>query len=219
MDLEKLKLQQLSLLKSLNLKDRIKPDKVRYVAGIDLTYLDIWKASTIGIASLVVWDVVNRSVDDVFFYEGRVDFPYIPTFLAYRELPLILGVYNRCTRGVDAFMLDGMGIMHPRRMGIAAHFGIVCDAVSLGCAKSHLIGEYKLPDSVGEYNAVLIDGEVVGYVLKSKKNANPIFISPGNNITAQSALKLTLMCLNGYRLPEPTRLAHNFLQEYRRSIS
>ncbi|AEA33540.1 endonuclease V [Hippea maritima] len=219
MDLSSLKDEQNRLALKLNLKDRISPNRVRFVAGIDLTYLNIWKNPTLGIAALVVWDVKEKSIVDVFYYEQEVDFPYIPTFLAYRELPLVLGVFKKCNVEVDAFMLDGMGIIHPRKLGIAAHFGVVCDVVSLGCAKSHLIGVYDEPANVpGDYKPVFVENELRGFVMRSRKNANPIFISPGNNITSHSAVETTLLCLEGYRLPQPTRLAHNYLQQYRRKL-
>ena len=220
MDLEALKREQLSLRKKLNLRDSIKLDEVRYVAGIDLTYLDVWKNPTIGIACAVVLDLMNDlNVVEVEYAIKSVDFPYIPTFLAYRELPLVLEVTGKLENPVDVFMLDGMGIMHPRRMGIAAHFGVVQDVVSLGCAKSYLVGDYKEPANVfGDYRPVFVDGELRGFALRSKKNARPIFISPGNNITPHSALKLTLLCLDGYKVPKPTRLAHNYLQQYRKNL-
>ena len=220
MDLEALKSEQLSLRERLNLYDRLKLGDIRYVAGIDLTYLDIWKNPTRGIACVVVLDLKdNLRVVEVKYASQEVDFPYIPTFLAYRELPLVLEVTGKLENPVDVFMLDGMGIMHPRRMGIAAHFGVVRDCISVGCAKSFLIGDYKEPENKPmACEIVRIEGEKVGYVLRSKKNAKPIFISPGNNIACETALEVSIRCLKGYKIPEPTRLAHNYLQVYRRKL-
>ena len=220
MELNRLKEEQISLSKRIKLQDKLPIDSVRYVAGIDLTYLDVWKTRTLGIACAVVLDIKRDfEVVQVEYAESEVDFPYIPTFLAYRELPLVMRVSDKLGVRVDLFMLDGMGIMHPRRMGIAAHFGVIKGCMSVGCAKSHLIGEYKKPSNrLLSYEKVFINGEHVGFVLKSKKNANPIFISPGNNISLDSSLKMAIRCLNGYKLPEPTRLAHNLLQVYRRKL-
>ena len=220
-DINRLKEEQISLSKKLKLKDKIPIDRIRYVAGVDLTYLDIWKTKTLGIACAVVIDVKNDfEVVEVKYAESMVDFPYIPTFLAYRELPLVLDVSEKLKTRVDLFMLDGMGIIHPRRMGIAAHFGVLKGCVSMGCAKSHLIGEYEKPEEEPlSYKKVFIEGEHVGFVLRSRKNANPIFISPGNNISLDSSLRMAIRCLNGYKLPEPTRLAHNLLQSYRRKLT
>lgn len=220
MDLETLKQEQLSLREKLNLRDRLKLDDIRYVAGVDLTYLDIWKNPTNGIACAVVLDLKSDlKVTEVKYAIQKVDFPYIPTFLAYRELPLALEVAKKLESHVDVFMLDGMGIIHPRRMGIAAHFGVVSGCVSIGCAKSFLIGDYKEPKNKPlSYETVEIEGEKVGYVLRSKRNAKPIFVSPGNNITCETALEVSIRCLKGYKIPEPTRLAHNYLQAYRRDL-
>ena len=218
--IEKLKKEQIELSKKLNLQD-IKPiDQIRYVAGIDVTFTDIWKSTTTGIACITVLDIKNgfKEVETV-YADKPVDFPYIPTFLAYRELPVILEAYNRLNFKPDAFIVDGMGILHPRKMGIASHFGVVTDSISVGCGKSKLIGEYEEPPNRNKaYSPVYIDRKLGGFILRTKKNTNPLFISPGNNISVESSLKLILKCLNGYKLPEPTRLAHNKLQKYRKRI-
>ncbi len=215
-DIEKLKNIQNRLKAYLNLTDIYDIEKIRYVAGIDLTYTNPFKTPTMGIACLVVWDVEKEKVTDVFYENRKVNFPYIPTFLAFRELPLALAVAKKA-QGIDAFILDGMGIIHPRRMGIATHFGIKTNSIAIGCAKSYLIGEYKKPDNFkGSYSGVYVDGELAGYALRSRKNAKEIFISPGNNISVESSLKLVLKLLDGYRIPPPTRFAHNYLKEYRK---
>ena len=116
-DIEKLKNIQNRLKAYLNLTDICDIEKIRYVAGIDLTYTNPFKTPTMGIACLVVWDVEKEKVTDVFYENRKVNFPYIPTFLAFRELPLALAVAKKA-QGIDAFILDGMGIIHPRRMGI-----------------------------------------------------------------------------------------------------
>ncbi len=219
MDLQKLKEEQITLSKRLNIKDVIKLENIRFVGGIDLTYVDIWKNPTMGIACVAVYDLKKKEIVDAYFAEKEVYFPYIPTFLAYRELPLVLEVFKKIKKRVDAFLLDGMGIMHPRRMGIAAHFGVLTNTVSVGCAKSFLIGDYKEPKNVQfSYEDVRVNGELVGYVLRAKKNAKPIFVSPGNNISFISALKLVVNSIDGYKIPQPIRFAHNFLQNYRRDL-
>ncbi len=220
MNLEFLKKEQLGLKEKLNLTDRLELGKIRYIAGVDLTYLDIWKNPTEGIACAVVLDLKNDlKVTEVKYAVCGVNFPYIPTFLSYRELPLVLDVTEKLESRVDVFMLDGMGIMHPRRMGIAAHFGVVRDCMSIGCAKSFLVGDYKEPENESlSYEAVMIKGEKVGYALRSKRNTKPIFISPGNNITCETALEVSIKCLKKHKIPEPTRLAHNYLQIYRKEL-
>ncbi|SNZ02464.1 Endonuclease V [Persephonella hydrogeniphila] len=215
--IEKLKAQQISLSKKLKLKDRIPVQQIKTVAGIDVTFTDIWKNPTTGIACITVLDLDNFKILEKVFAEKKVDFPYIPTFLAYRELPVILEAYKKLNTTPDAFILDGMGIIHPRKMGIAAHFGVITDSISVGCGKSKLVGDFKIPENKKfAYEPVFIDGEIRGYILRTKKNANPVFVSPGNNISLESSLKLVMKAVKNYKLPEPTRLSHLFLQEYRR---
>ena len=218
--IEKLKREQLELAKKLNLKD-IKPlYELRYIAGVDTTFLDIWKNPTKAISSIVILDIKNNfKVVEKVFAEKIIDFPYIPTFLAYRELPIILEAYKKLSIKPDVFIIDGMGILHPRKMGIAAHFGVITNTISIGCGKSKLVGEFKEPPNKRfAYNKVYVNGEHRGYIVRSRVNSKPIFISPGNNISLQSSLNITLLSITKYRLPEPVRLAHNFLQEYRRKL-
>jgi len=216
--IQKLKNEQINLSKKLNLKDKKDLNKIRLVAGIDTTFTNIWENPTTAISCIVILDIKNDFKEiEVVFAEKIINFPYIPTFLAYRELPVILEAYKSLKIRPDAFLLDGMGIIHPRKMGIAAHFGIITDEISIGIGKSKLIGEFKIPENRKfSYKPVLIEGEVRGYAVRTKKNANPIFISPGNNISVESSLKLALKCIDKYKLPEPIRKAHNYLQEYRR---
>lgn len=216
--IERLKSEQLELSKKLILKDKKSVENIRHVAGIDVTFRDIWKRSTIAIACITVINIKdNFNHIETVFSEMYIDFPYIPTFLAYRELPPILDAYKKLNSNPDAFIIDGMGIIHPRKMGIASHFGILTGEISVGCGKSKLIGEYEEPDNKNlSYKPVFIQGEKRGYILRTKKNTKPVFVSPGNNISIESSLKLVINCLNGYKLPEPTRIAHKKLQEYRR---
>ncbi|NPA53157.1 MAG: endonuclease V [Aquificae bacterium] len=217
---EKLKKEQIDLSKKLNLKDKKPLSDIRYVAGIDVTFTNIWENPTTGIACITVLDTKDnfKEVETVFATK-KVDFPYIPTFLAYRELPVILEAYKKLSSKPDAFIVDGMGILHPRKMGIASHFGVITDTICIGCGKSKLVGDFQEPpNNPRAYRPVYVNGEIRGYVVRSKKNTNPIFVSPGNNISLQSSVQLALRNLNGYKLPEPTRLAHNKLQAYRKEI-
>jgi len=212
--IERLKREQIELSKKLQLKDIRPVQDIRYVAGVDVTFTDIWKKETVAIACITVIDIKDnfKEVETV-FSEREIDFPYIPTFLAYRELD----AYEKIRSEVDAFIIDGMGILHPRKMGIASHFGVITGEISVGCGKSKLVGQFEEPENKNlSYRPVYIDGEKRGYILRTKKNTKPIFVSPGNNISVDSSLELVIKCLNGYKLPEPTRKAHNRLQEYRR---
>jgi len=218
--IEKLKKEQLKLSQKLNLKDKIPLEKINTVAGIDVTFTDIWAKKTTGIACITVLDITQdfKTVETVYATK-EIDFPYIPTFLAYRELPVIMDAYKKLNFKPDAFILDGMGILHPRKMGIAAHFGVITDTVSVGCGKSRLTGEFTPPENKKfAYSPIYVDGELRGYAVRTRKNANPVFISPGNNISVENSLKLLTKTTTEYKLPEPTRKAHNLLQEYRKQL-
>ncbi|WP_456382112.1 endonuclease V [Persephonella sp.] len=218
--IQKLKAQQLELAQKLNLKDRIPVEEIKTVAGVDVTFTNIWSTKTTGIACITVLDITrNFETVETVYAVKEVDFPYIPTFLAYRELPVIMEAYKKLSSRPDAFILDGMGILHPRKMGIAAHFGVVTDTISVGCGKSRLTGEFEPPENKKfAFSPVYIDRELRGYAVRTKKNANPVFISPGNNISVESSLKLLFRTTAGYKLPEPTRRAHNLLQKYRKQL-
>lgn len=214
MDILKLKNIQIELSKKVNLTDKIDIDKASTFAGVDCSFIQRGD-QTYGFACIVV---VGRKFDilDISYSDGKVDFPYIPTFLAFRELPLIIKAYKKLKLKPDVFIFDGQGILHPRKIGIASHFGVITDTVTVGCGKSYLCGEFVMPQNKNlAKSPIYIDNELCGYALRVKKNTNPIFISPGNNICVESSLYVIIKMLNGYKLPEPVRLAHNFLKIYR----
>jgi len=218
--IEKLKNEQIELSKKLDLTDKKKIYDYRLVAGIDVSFLDIWSNPTTAIASIVVLDLKNNfKVVEKVFAEKVIDFPYIPTFLAYRELPVILEAYKKLKTKPDVFFVDGMGILHPRKMGIASHFGVVTGETSIGVGKSKLIGEFKEPPNKRfAHTPIYIDNELRGYAVRTRVNSKPVFVSPGNNISVKNSVQLALLSTTKYRIPEPTRIAHNSLQEYRRKI-
>lgn len=140
----------------------------------------------------------------------KIDFPYIPTFLAFRELPLIMKLYKRIKNEPDLILIDGNGLIHPRKCGIAVHFGVLVKKPTIGIAKSYLYGKYREPDNKKfSYSYVYHeDNSVIGAVLRSKKDSKPIFISPGNLINLKSSLDIVKKFITNYRIPQPLRLAH-----------
>jgi len=145
-----------------------------------------------------------------------VDFPYIPTFLAFREMPLLLKLYEKAKVKPDIFFIDGQGIAHPRRCGIASHFGVETGEISVGVAKTKLFGYYREPaEERGSFTYLKHGGEIIGAVIRTRERAAPIFVSVGHRISLKTAIDLVLRT-SRYRVPEPTRLAHNLLQRIRR---
>ena len=141
--------------------------------------------------------------------QGEIDFPYVPGLLSFREAPLILKACVQLTHNPDLVIVDGQGIAHPRRLGIAAHLGLFFDIPTIGCAKSRLCGTYQEPAAAaGNYEELVDNGESIGVVLRTKDSTNPIFISVGNKIAIDDAIFWVMRCCRGYRLPEPIRLAH-----------
>jgi deoxyribonuclease V len=141
--------------------------------------------------------------------EDYPPFPYVPGLLSFREAPLILAACERLRATPDLIMVDGQGIAHPRRFGLAAHLGLLLDTPAIGCAKSRLCGVSDMPGASPPSSCDLVDyGEVIGAVVRTKTNSQPLYISIGHKIDLTTAITRVLACCRGYRLPEPTRLAH-----------
>ncbi|WP_375447404.1 deoxyribonuclease V [uncultured Fibrella sp.] len=145
-------------------------------------------------------------------------FPYVPGLLSFREIPALLEAWNNLTIMPDVVVFDGHGIAHPRRLGIAAHAGLWLNRPTLGCGKSVLVGRYEEPAPArGSWSPMLHRGEVIGAALRTKNKVNPVYVSPGNLIDLETSVDLMLRCDGGYRIPEPTRRAHNLVNTVRRA--
>jgi deoxyribonuclease V len=141
--------------------------------------------------------------------EGKITFPYIPGLLSFRESPLILAACEKISNVPDLILIDGQGIAHPRRLGLASHVGLFLDLPTIGCAKSILCGQHRLVGEEAGSHAELLDNrELIGAALRTKSGVRPIYVSVGHKIDLASALQWVIKCCRGYRIPEPTRLAH-----------
>ena len=180
--------------------------KCKLIAGADCSYN---KFSTTMYAAVVVLRLSDLSIVETQGAVGEAMFPYVPGFLSFREIPILMQAFAKLAHRPDAVMLDGQGIAHPRRMGIAAHVGLWLNIPSFGCGKSKLCGTFDEPGlEAGDRSPLIDKGQTVGAVLRTKKRTKPVFISPGHLIDLESAVRLTLQCSGGYRIPEPTRQAH-----------
>lgn len=148
--------------------------------------------------------------------KAPVPFPYVPGLLSFREIPMLLQAWDRLVVKPDVIMADGVGIAHPRRLGIASHLGLALSIPTIGVAKSVLVGAYEMPDDIPGASAPLVHrGEVVGAALRTRKGVKPVFVSPGHLITLEESIALVLSAVKRHRLPEPTRLAHLSVNECR----
>ena len=178
----------------------------RFIAGVDMS---VRKAAGMAIGAVVVLNYPELEVVEMKIAQGKLDFPYIPGLLSFRELPVILNACEKLDTNPDLILVDGQGIAHPRRFGLASHLGLFLDTPTIGCAKSRLCGSYAAPgDEVGSHTEMIDDGETIGVALRTKHRVKPIYISIGHKIDLGTAIHWVLACCRGYRLPEPTRLAH-----------
>ena len=187
-------------------RDNRIPDQPRYAAGADISRQD---ARGVARAAVVVVRLPELEVVEVKCVEGRPGFPYVPGLLSFRESPLALAALERLTLTPDFLLVDGQGLAHPRRFGLACHLGLLADIPAIGCAKSRLLGRHEpLGVPKGAWASLEDASEVVGAALRTRDGVTPIYVSIGHKVDLPSALKWTLACCKGYRVPEPTRLAH-----------
>ncbi|MDB5307213.1 MAG: nfi [Gemmataceae bacterium] len=176
------------------------------VAGCDIAYHTEQPFLFAAVALLRASDLAVVEVRTV---TDSVTFPYVPGLLSFREVPPLLKAIGELSRAPDVVMLDGQGIAHPRRFGLACHLGLWLGRPCHGCAKSWLVGEYSDPGpAAGEISPLTTGGEQVGVVLRSAGGAKPVFVSPGHRIDIASATAVVRATLSGYRHPAPTREAH-----------
>jgi deoxyribonuclease V len=178
----------------------------RYVAGADVAFD---AASNRVLAVVVVLDALTGLVCDEAGAECPAEFPYIPGLLSFREAPAVLAAWDQLGITPELLMVDGQGLAHPRRFGLACHLGLWLRTPAIGCAKSRLIGVYQEPKARrGSWSALYDGEEIIGAVLRTRDGVRPVFISPGHQLPLESCIDLSLHWARGFRLPEPTRQAH-----------
>lgn len=168
------------------------------------------------IAGVVVWDAGRGEAVEQVVVRRRCGFPYVPGLLSFRELPAVLAALRKLRGGFDVMLCDGQGLAHPRRFGLACHLGLWLDRPTVGVAKSRLCGEFKEPgERRGKFSRLMLNGERVGDVLRTRAGVRPLFVSPGHRCDFDSARRMTLAAVGRYRLPEPARLAHQLVTRAR----
>jgi len=190
----------------------IRLERVQTVAGVDASF-----GGGQVYAGVVLLDFPGLRLVDQAAYQAPVAFPYIPGLLSFREAPASLEALARLKSQPDVLIVDGHGLAHPRRFGIACHLGVLTGLPTIGCAKSILVGEVGSLGGAAGSTAELLDGdEVLGLAVRTRQNVKPVYISIGNKVTLGVALEVILACSRGYRLPEPARLAHRLVTQVRK---
>jgi len=210
--------QAIALQKQLASKVQFKPLKKppKLIAGLDCAFS---KNGEKIIACTVILKVHGSQFELIETKSAvrKVTMPYIPGLLSFREAPVCITAAEKLERKPDIFIIDGQGIAHPRRLGLAAHLGLFFNKPTIGCAKSRLTGTFEEPlPEKGAYSLLKDKEQTIGAVVRTRTNIKPVFISVGNKCTLENAIKITLACAVKYRLPEPTRLAHQLVSKLSR---
>jgi deoxyribonuclease V len=163
------------------------------------------------LAAVVVLTFPGFEVIEARVKKAECNFPYVPGYLSFREIPSLLGCLEKVRAAYDVLMCDAQGLAHPRRMGLATHLGILLDSPVIGCAKSVLYGKFAEPGKrKGSISHMYgKDGEIVGAAVRTRDGVKPVYVSVGNRIDLATSVDLVLRCSPRYRIPEPLRLAHN----------
>jgi len=204
--------QQNELCDKIEPTDKFDMDSVKLIAGVDLAY---WNKGDeeYAVCCIVVIDAETHRVIEKQHYSGKIEVPYMPGFLAFRELPLILKTVELLENDPDIFIFDGNGYLHPRHMGIATHASFYLNKPTIGIAKTYFRvdrkTDYTEPENeAGSYTDIVIDGKVYGRALRTHKDVKPIFISIGNFVSLDTACDLAMKLTDKEsHIPIPTRLA------------
>jgi len=187
------------------LRDRVRragSPKWSLVAGVDASY-----RGDVGRAAVVVLDRELRVVEEA-VAEAAIPFPYVPGYLSFREIPVLLAAWRKLRSRPELVVVDGQGLAHPRRFGVASHLGVVLDLPTIGCAKSRLIGAYDEPGPErGAWTPLMDERQKIGAALRTRTGTNVVYVSTGHRISLAAAVRTILALAPRYRLPEPQRLA------------
>jgi deoxyribonuclease V len=179
---------------------------IRTIAAADVAFPSKHEA----VAAFCVLSLPDFTVLDHFVCRKECAFPYVPGLLSFREIPVLFAAMAGVRTEPDVILCDGQGLAHPRGMGLATHLGVLLGKPTIGCAKSSLFGDYEKPGATrGDFSPITgKEGEVIGAVLTTRTGVKPLFVSVGNLVDLETAIRVVLDCCTKYRLPEPARLAH-----------
>jgi deoxyribonuclease V len=209
---EAMRLQE-SLRERVELQDRFVD--IRYVAGADVAFDP---QTEVAFAGVIVYRFPGLEEVERRMARRKLRFPYVPGLLSFRECPVLLAAFARLRTEPDLILIDGHGRAHPRRFGIACHIGILFDKPTIGCAKSRLVGEHQEPgERAGSTTPLMLQGERLGVVLRTRDHVRPIYVTTGHRVSLDSAVGLVKQCVDGFRIPKPTREADHYVRDLRRA--
>jgi len=193
------------------------PAPPRLIAGCDMS---IDAATESGIGGIIIYSFPDLKEIERRRVVKKLTFPYVPGLLSFREAPVLVELFDSLEHEPDLVIFDGQGIAHPRGVGIATHMGLWLNKPTIGCGKSRLFGIYDEPAAGKGSTAALLapSGARMGTVLRTRDGCRPVFISPGHKVSIESAEKIVIQCLDGYRIPKPTREADQYVGEAKRNI-
>ena len=196
-------------------KTRIKDDfeDIHHIGAVDQAFL----GNRI-ISGIVLMDFGSLEIKERAFSIQPLSYPYIPTFLSFREGPAIVDAFGKLITRPDLLLIDGAGINHPRGAGLATHIGVALDVPTIGITKKILCGEGAEPSNAGEAMPLVYLDKTVGWLLKSSKKTRPIVVALGHRVSLVSSLSIVKACLRGHKLPEPARLAHEYANECKKVL-
>ena len=202
MDIRELKKEQIRLAKKVIVKDEF--DELNYIGGCDQAFID-----NKVISGVVVLDYKTLKIVEKKYAVAEAPVQYIPGFLSYREGPAIVEAVNKLQQKPDILLVDGNGILHERKLGMASHVGILLDMPTIGVAKSLLLGEEK-------EGKIVVDGEIRAVTMRTKEHSKPIYISPGHRVSLKTAEEVVKKCMvEKHKLPEPLHEAHKYSNKVR----
>ncbi|TDD44622.1 deoxyribonuclease V [Kribbella antibiotica] len=181
----------------------------RFVAGLDVQYDGDRLAAAVVVLEWATLAEVDRAV-----VPGTTKFPYVPGLFAFREVPALLDALEQLTSTPDLLVCDGQGVAHPRRFGLASHVGVLTGIPAIGVAKTAFVGTHADPASArGSTAELVLDGEVVGAVVRTQDGVKPLYVSVGHRVSLPTAISHTLHLSPRYRLPETTRAADRLCRD------
>jgi len=204
-DFESLKKEQLKLAEKVSIVDSVK--NIKTIAGADQSYIEGKVISTIAVCNYKSLSLIE---DKHAIVEAKV--PYKSGFLFYKDGHALIEAFNRLENKPDVLIVKANGILHPRRIGMASHVGILLDIATIGVTKTLMLGQMR-------ENTIYVEKEARGYGLITREHANPIYLSPGHKISLKTSLEVIKKCIRlPHKLPEPLHIAHKYGNKIREKI-